>query len=73
MSEWKPIETLDKSKPHYVLVHEDGAIRAFYWESSKQEWTSPDPPFAAVRTICANPTEWMELPERPPARTGGSL
>jgi hypothetical protein len=65
MSEWQPIETLDKSKPHYVIVHEDGAMRMVYWEPTRECWTQPDPPFHEVVGVCARPTQWMPLPSPP--------
>ena len=69
MSDWLPIERLDKSKPHYVIVHEDGAMRMQYWEPSRRCWTKADVPFEQVTGICSNPDFYMELPP-PPSPTG---
>lgn len=59
---WYPIEILDKKKPHFVLVYENGAQRLHFWNSNRQRWESPN---NSGLDECYNPSHFMRLPPPP--------
>ncbi len=69
---WQPIETFDKDVSQFVLVHEDGAMRAFFWDHINKQWEHPDRIGHVVRDddMCAHLTHWMPLPPAPQAAEG---
>lgn len=64
---WQPIETLDRAKMQFVLVHQDDAIRAHLWNPHKKCWESGTPVGHVVTGMdeCEHPTHWMPLPDAP--------
>lgn len=62
---WRPIETLDKSKSHVVLVSELGAMRLHVWNSLRQKWEHLHPIGATVghSDYCANPDQYFVIPK----------
>lgn len=65
--QWKPISELDKSSMHFVLVHQDGAIRLRLW-NPKGYWEFSDlfgGRVDARLSECGEPTHWLEIPEKP--------
>lgn len=65
-SGWQPIDTLDRSLMHFVLVHEAGAIRLYLWHPNGF-WEHPLGRKVLSTDPCNSPTHWMPLPEPPNA------
>lgn len=67
MNEWKPIDTLDKTKMDFVLVTQDGAVRLHLWNPYRVSWERAWPIGSIVQDgeDCFAPTHWMTCPDAP--------
>lgn len=62
---WQPIDTFNRTKMQYVLVHQDGMQRVQLW-NPRGYWELNLPiGFIVPKHDGGDPTHWMELPQNP--------